>query len=82
MNQQLIFNDDYHFDATHQAVSCSVLLAGLRLQVLILMPEGWLQDAWLYQVKEDCFFWEEQIEAAVAAEVFGEDGTIRLDGGL
>ncbi|WP_306518023.1 hypothetical protein [Rheinheimera sp.] len=82
MNQQLIFNDDYHFDAIHQAVSCSVLQAGLRLQVLILMPEGWQKEAWLYQVKEDCFFWEEQIEAAVAAELFGEDGIVRLDGSL
>lgn len=81
MNQQLIFNDDYHFEAMHQAVSCTVLQGGLRLQVLILMPDGWQQDAWLYQVKEDCFFWEEQIEDALKAGAISDDGIIRLHGG-
>lgn len=82
MNQQLIFNDDFNFDEVHQSVSCTVLQAGLRLSVLIHMPDGWQKDAWLCQVKEDCFFWEEQIEAAVAAELFSADGMIRLDGSL
>lgn len=82
MNQQLIFNDDFSFDEVHQSVSCTVLQAGLRLSVLILMPGGWQKDAWLCQVKEDCFFWEEQIEAAIAAELFSADGMIRLDGSL
>ena len=82
MNQQLIFNDDFSFDEAHQSVSCSVLQAGLRLTVLILMPEGWQKEAWLCQVTEDCFFWEEQIEVAVAAGQIDADGIIRLDGRL
>lgn len=82
MNQQLIFNHDFAYDANHQAVCCSVLQAGLRLSIRIRLPEGWLADAWLAQVKEDTFFWEDEIEAALNAEQTDVAGVLWLDAGI
>jgi hypothetical protein len=82
MNQQLIFNHDFTFDASHQAVCCSVLQAGLRLSIRIRLPEGWLAAAWLAQVKEDAFFWEDEIEAALNAEQTDAEGVLWLDGSI
>lgn len=79
MNQQLIFNHDFGYDASHQAVCCSVLQAGLRRSIRIRLPEGWLPDAWLAQVKEDAFFWEDEIEAALEAEQADAEGVLWLD---
>jgi hypothetical protein len=80
MNQQLIFNHDYEFDHDRLAVRCSVLQGGLRLQVYIRMPDGWSGEAWLSQVREDCFFWEDEIELAVKIERFEPDAVIWLEG--
>ena len=60
MNQQCIFNQDFKIDEAAKAVSCSCLHQGLRRQIFIEMPDGWQLDAWLAQVVEDGFFWEEE----------------------
>lgn len=80
MNQQLIFNHDFVWNELEQAVQCSCLQAGLKVIIYIKKPEGWIADAWLVQVKEDYFFWEEEIEAALDAQPLGEDAILRLDG--
>lgn len=80
MNQQLIFNGDYTFDISIDAVTCSVLLAGLRLSIRIRRPDGWPADAWLAQVRDDAFFWEDEIEQAILTETFEADGSVWLDG--
>lgn len=80
MNQQLIFNNDYQFDCDRQAVHCSVLQAGLRLDVYIRMPAGWTADSWLAQVREDAFFWEDEIEQLIRLDKTEADGSIWLDG--
>ena len=80
MNQQLIFNNDYQFVEAVDAVGCTLLLAGLRLQVYIRRPDGWPADAWLAQVRDDSFFWEDEIEVALRMEHQDADGTIWLDG--
>lgn len=82
MNQQLIFNHDYQFDETYMAVRCSVLQGGLRNTVFIRMPEGWAAAAWLVQVREDAFFWEDEIELALKREQLNPDGNLWLDGSV
>jgi hypothetical protein len=80
MNQQLIFNNDFALSDDREAVSCSVLQSGLRIAVMIKMPDGWEPQAWLDQIKEDSFFWEEQIEEAFAEEKLSSDGILYIDG--
>lgn len=80
MNQQLIFNNDHQYDESRQAVHCTVLQAGLRLDVYIRMPEGWTSDSWLAQVRDDAFFWEDEIEQALRQENTEADGAVYLDG--
>ena len=82
MNQQLIFNNDFGFNEGQSAVCCSVLQSGLRIEVMIKMPDGWEPQAWLAQIKEDGFFWEEQIEEALAADRLGSDGVLYIDGAV
>lgn len=82
MNQQLIFNNDFRLTDNQDAVCCSVLQSGLRIAVVIRMPEGWEPDVWLAQIKEDGFFWEEQIEEALAADQLSSDGVLYLDGAV
>jgi hypothetical protein len=80
MNQQLIFNNDFGLSQDNRAVCCSVLQSGLRIAVSIKMPDGWEPQAWLAQVKEESFFWEEQIENALSVELLGIDGVLYIDG--
>lgn len=80
MNQQLIFNNDFALSDDRDAVRCSVLQSGLRIEVMIQMPDGWEPDAWLAQIKEDGFFWEEQIEEALASERLSNDGILYIEG--
>jgi hypothetical protein len=80
MNQQLIFNHDFSYDDKEDAVHCSCLAAGLRLAIYIKKPEGWDQHSWLAQIKEDCFYWEEQIEEAAKQDRFTAEGILYLDG--
>ncbi|WP_337841939.1 DUF1488 domain-containing protein [Rheinheimera sp.] len=80
MNQQLIFNHDFAWHQAEQAVQCSCLQSGLKIVVYIKKPEGWLEDAWVLQVKEDYFFWEEEIEAALETQPLGHDAVLRLEG--
>jgi len=80
MNQQLIFNHDFSFDDNTDSVSCSCLAAGMRLRIYIKKPQGWDNHSWLEQIKEDCFYWEEQIEEAAKADRFNTDSVLYLDG--
>jgi len=80
MNQQLIFNNDFGLTEDKSAVCCSVLQSGLRIEVMIKMPDGWEPLAWLTQIKEDGFFWEEQIEEALAADQLDGNGILYIDG--
>lgn len=80
MNQQLIFNHDYQFDEAAVAVRCSILQGGLRNIVYIRMPDGWAAEAWLAQVREDSFFWEDEIELALKRGQLDPDGHLWLDG--
>ena len=80
MNQQLIFNNDFGLNEEKSAVCCSVLRSGLRILVVIKRPDGWEPQAWLTQIKEDSFFWEDQIEEAFAADRLGSDGVLYIEG--
>lgn len=80
MNQQCIFNQDFQADDLTDSVKGSVLHQGLRRNVFIKKPSGWELAAWFQQVQEDSFYWEDEIEAAVARARFAEDGSIHLDG--
>lgn len=80
MNQQLIFNNDYQFEADLNAVHGSVLQGGLRINIYIKMPAGWTAEAWLSQVREDAFFWEDEIEQAIRQDRLEADGCLWLDG--
>ena len=80
MNQQLIFNNDFCLSEDQKAVICSVLQSGLRISVVISMPDGWDPEAWLAQIKEDGFYWEEQIEEAFASDRLGPDGVLFIEG--
>ncbi|WP_348734318.1 DUF1488 domain-containing protein [Rheinheimera texasensis] len=82
MNQQLIFNHDHQFDDAAVAVRCSILQGGLRNTVYIRMPEGWTAEAWLAQVREDSFFWEDEIELALKKGQLDPDGSLWLDGAV
>lgn len=82
MNQQLIFNHDHQFDGSAVAVRCSILQGGLRNTVYIRMPEGWTAEAWLAQVREDSFFWEDEIELALKQDQLDPDGNLWLDGSV
>jgi hypothetical protein len=82
MNQQLIFNHDHQFDEAALAVRCSILQSGLRNAVYIRMPEGWTGAAWLAQVREDSFFWEDEIELALKRGQLDPNGNLWLDGSV
>lgn len=82
MNQQLIFNNDHQFDDVAEAVRCSILQSGLRHTIFIRMPEGWTPEIWLAQVREDSFFWEDEIELALKRDQLDPDGNLWLDGSV
>lgn len=82
MNQQLIFNHDYQFVTAQNSVACSVLQSGLRISIFIRMPEGWTADSWLAQVREDSFFWEDEIELALQQDLLDVNGCLWLDGSV
>mgnify|MGYP002619643930 CR=1 FL=1 len=78
MNQQLIFNHDFVYNAEQDAVSFSCLLAGLRLTGYIARPVEVSAEVWLMQVKAAAFDWEEAVEQALANECWNEAGEFWL----
>lgn len=78
MNQQLIFNDDFYFDAARQAVVFSCLSGGLRISCYIRLPEGMQPALWLQQVQQDSFYWEDKAEQAMEEQTANEDGELWL----
>ena len=78
MNQQLIFNNDFAFDATRQAVSFSCLVSGLKVRCFIALPAEQTPAAFLPQVKADTFNWEDRAEQAIADDAYNAAGEIWL----
>ncbi|HEX5792762.1 MAG TPA: DUF1488 family protein, partial [Rheinheimera sp.] len=78
MNQQLIFNNDFAFDATRQAVSFSCLVSGLKVVCFIPLPAQQVPSVFLQQTKADAFSWEDRAEQAIADESYNTAGEIWL----
>lgn len=78
MNQQLIFNNDFAFDATRQAVSFSCLVTGLKVLCFIALPAGQKPPVFLQQIKADAFNWEDRAEQAIADDAYNAAGEIWL----
>lgn len=78
MNQQLIFNNDFAFDATRQAVSFSCLVGGLKVHCYIPLPATQRAEAYLQQIKADAFHWEDAAEQAIAEDAYNTAGEIWL----
>lgn len=78
MNQQLIFNNDFHIHRARQAVVFSCLVAGLKVNCFIPLPADHDAQMFLAQVKTQAFSWEDNAEQAIAAEAFNKDGEIWL----
>ncbi|WP_240224942.1 DUF1488 family protein [Rheinheimera hassiensis] len=78
MNQQLIFNNDFAFDATRQAAGFSCLVSGLKVQCFIAMPAEQTPVVFLQQVKADAFSWEDRAEQAIADDAYNAAGEIWL----
>ncbi|MDX3773942.1 DUF1488 family protein [Chromatiaceae bacterium AAb-1] len=76
MNQQLIFNEDFHFDTTRQAVAFSCLSCGLRINCYIRLPAGMQPDDWLHQIKQDSLCWEDKTEQALEDDAVNENGEL------
>ena len=78
MNQQLIFNHDFVFDAPRQAASFSCLVSGLKVHCYIPLPADQQAEAFLQQIKADAFDWEDAAEQAIADEAYNSAGEIWL----
>lgn len=78
MNQQLIFNNDFQFDAKRQAVRFSCLVMGLKVNCYIALPAREEPARFLAAIKADAFNWEDSAEQAIADEAFNPVGEIWL----
>ncbi len=78
MNQQLIFNNDFYYDAGQQAVGFSCLVSGLKVGCFIPLPADLMPESFLQQVKAEAFNWEDSAEQAIADDAFNEQGEIWL----
>lgn len=78
MNQQLIFNNDFVFDTTRQAVGFSCLVSGLKVNCYIPLPADQQAAAYLQQIKADAFHWEDAAENAIAGDAYNSAGEIWL----
>lgn len=78
MNQQLIFNNDFAFAISRQAVSFSCLVSGLKVFCYIPLPAEQKDEAFLQQVKVDAFHWEDRAEQAIADDAYNSVGEIWL----
>ncbi|MBZ9613313.1 DUF1488 family protein [Rheinheimera maricola] len=78
MNQQLIFNNDFDFNSSRQAVSFSCLVSGLKVDCYIALPAGQQPERFLQQVQAEAFNWEDAAEQAIAEEAYSSAGEIWL----
>lgn len=78
MNQQLIFNNDFAFDATRHAVSFSCLVGGLKVCCFIPVSAQLQPDTFLQQVRAEAFNWEDAAEQAIAEDGYNSAGEIWL----
>ncbi|KKO45990.1 hypothetical protein WG68_08290 [Arsukibacterium ikkense] len=78
MNQQLIFNNDFQYDASRQAVRFSCLLAGLKVNCYIALPGNSEATQFLAAVTADAFSWEDRAEQAIANDNFNDAAEIWL----
>ncbi|MCF4008961.1 DUF1488 family protein [Rheinheimera sp. UJ63] len=78
MNQQLIFNNDFHYAAPKQAIAFSCLVSGLKVQCYIAIPAKQDAQVFLSQVIADAFTWEDLTETAIAEDTYIESGEIWL----
>ncbi|MBV2130221.1 DUF1488 family protein [Arsukibacterium indicum] len=78
MNQQLIFNNDFQYDAVRQAVRFSCLLAGLKVHCFVALPASTTASEFLASVKAEAFNWEDSAEQAIADDAFNPAGEIWL----
>jgi hypothetical protein len=78
MNQQLIFNNDFRFNESKQAVMFSCLVAGLKVNCFIPLPELTTAETFLFEVKRDAFNWEDRAEQAIAECTYNSAGEIWL----
>jgi hypothetical protein len=78
MNQQLIFNNDFCFNDSRQAVMFSCLVAGLKVNCFIPLPDLTMAETFLFKVKRDAFNWEDRAEQAIADDAYNSAGEIWL----
>lgn len=78
MNQQLIFNNDFTYDAVRQAVCFSCLVAGLKVNCFITLPANTSAAAFYTSVKAEAFSWEDSAEQAIADDAYNDAGEIWL----
>lgn len=78
MNQQLIFNNDFQYDAVRQAVGFSCLIAGLKVNCFIALPAKVEPASFLTAVKAEAFNWEDRAEQAITDDAYNEAGEIWL----
>lgn len=78
MNQQLIFNNDFRFEPSRQAVRFSCLLAGLKVDCFIAMPGNSEPAMFVAAIKADAFNWEDCAEQAIANDAYNAAGEIWL----
>lgn len=78
MNQQLIFNNDFRFDPTRQAVRFSCLVAGLKVDCFIALEANDEPALFVAAIKADAFNWEDRAEQAIAADAYNAAGEVWL----
>jgi hypothetical protein len=78
MNQQLIFNNDFHIDKKRHAVCFSCLVAGLKVCCFITVPAAIEPEQFMAEVIADAFSWEDSAEQAIAADAYTTAGEIWL----
>lgn len=84
MNQQLIFNDDAHWNATLGCIECSVIHGGMKVPCTIsadyLAPISSPQTAaeWLTVYEAQRFDIEEALQQLVEQELFTAAGQLAL----
>jgi hypothetical protein len=78
MNQQIIFNNDFHYNASANAVVFSCLVAGLKVNCFIAQPDETAIQDFLANVQADAFTWEDRAEQAIADDAYNSAGEIWL----
>lgn len=78
MNQQLIFNNDFHLVPARSAVCFSCLVAGFKVQCFIAIPAKQDGAEFLQEVITNAFSWEDCVEQAIADDAVNETAELWL----